>query len=348
MVKPRKAKIYKTKQQSRCGGSTVRKKKMRALGQMRNRPLPDEVRADDSDVRADDSDEEAAEEGGGAPPVNESADAPLSPEQHDATPSAAPPASQEPSSGPATSSHISSAPSAVAIDHSVPSTSQHHSRGYHPPKSPRRSARTASLQAAKTKTPLSPDEVISSPEELPIPPDEEEVLQGVAQALASSWRPLRPRRVSVLLDEAQDFLPVNDHRSRRPTISPLEASLLSDVAVPASKITYRLGRDIPLDYGEHHTGEFYAGNYNISKPLAEELMQSRHRCRTCQRLLKYQVVGYGAATTFTAICKNERCTFDKISKTDLDKIGKYYSKLNLTQVFQTLYLDTGFVGFPRD
>ena len=149
MVKPQKDKIYKTKQKSRCGGSTVRRKKMRALIQMKKRPLPDEVRADDSDVRADDSDEEAAEEGGGAPPVIESADVPLSPGNHDATPSAAPPASQEPSSGPATSS----APSSVAIDPSVPSTSKHHSRGYHPPKSPRRSARTALLQAAKTKTP---------------------------------------------------------------------------------------------------------------------------------------------------------------------------------------------------
>ena len=63
---------------------------------------------------------------------------------------------------------------------------------------------------------MSPDEV-APPEELPpapsgssIPPAEEESLQGVAQALASAYRPVPQQRVSVLLDEAQGFLPADD------------------------------------------------------------------------------------------------------------------------------------------
>ena len=74
-------------------------------------------------------------------------------------------------------------------------------------------------------------------------------------------------------------------------------------------------------------------------------MASKHRCRFCRRCIKFQVVGYGLATTFTAHCRNRNCVYDKIKATDTTLIGDYFYKTNLSHVYSTLHLDTGYVGY---
>ena len=216
------------------------------------------------------------------------------------------------------SSTTTTAPSTTDTLTAVPTSSRKHPPGYHPPRAPRRPARKSSLRAAKAlrSTSAPTDEVAAAPDEVAAAlHEEDEAIRGAAQAIASACRPIHSRRQSVLLQEAQDFLPADINRaSRRSTISPIDAAVLQDKNVPASKITYRLSRNIDLDYGEYATNEYSFGNYVISKEFADEMLQSRHRCRTCNRLIKYQVVGFGAASTFTGHCRNRACVFDKIKK----------------------------------
>ena len=54
------------------------------------------------------------------------------------------------------------------------------------------------------------------------------------------------------------------------------------------------------------------------------------------------------ASTFTAHCKNRNCVYDKIKATDTTLIGKYFYKTNLTHVYSTLQLDTGYVGYQGE
>ena len=183
-------------------------------------------------------------------------------------------------------------------------------------------------------------------EDTSLPPEEEEALRGVAQALASAYRQISARRVSALLQEAQSFVPADDSRaSRRYTISPLEAACMSDISTPGAKITYRLGRDIELEYGEYHTGEYSAGNYNINKEFAEQLITARHHCQWCNRRIKYKVVGHGAAQIFTGYCRNRGCAYNKVYEKDTEMIGQYYSKLNLSHVLETVMMDSSYAGY---
>ena len=161
------------------------------------------------------------------------------------------------------------------------------------------------------------------------------------------------RRTSALLQDAQHHLPADTDRAsrrRQPTISAisaLDATLLSDEAVPASKLTHRLGYDAQLDYGQYATRDYTSGHYQISVDLAKELMASRHQCRLCQKLIEYEVVGLGLASTFTAHCRNRNCVYDKIKKSDTALIGKYFYKTNLAHIYSTLNLDTGYVGYQE-
>ena len=117
--------------------------------------------------------------------------------------------------------------------------------------------------------------------------------------------------------------------------------------MPASKLTHRLGFDAQLDYGQYTTREYSSGHHLISVDLANELMASRHQCRFCQKLIKYEVVGLGLASTFTAHCRNRNCVYDKIKKSDTALIGKYFYKTNLAHIYSTLNLDTGYVGYQE-
>ena len=156
------------------------------------------------------------------------------------------------------------------------------------------------------------------------------------------------RRTSVLLQDAQQYLPADTDRAsrrRQPTvISALDATLLSDKAVPGSKLTHRLGFDAQLDYGQYTTREYSSGHHLNSVDLVRELMASIHHCRFCERRIKYELVGNGIAQTFTAHCRNENCIYDRIKKSETAKIGNFY-KINLAHVYSTLSLDTGYVGY---
>ena len=183
-------------------------------------------------------------------------------------------------------------------------------------------------------------DVVNHPEDTPPPStscisveETNEAIQGVAQALASFHRPIHPRCQSVLLQEAQNLLHADvDRASRRNPITPLnpiEQSLLSEHSIPGAKVTYRLTRDLELDYGEYATNEYAQGMYLVSKQFVEEHMRSKNRCRFCNRIIKYEIYGNGAASTFTGRCRNNYCVFDKIRDNDCFLMGKYYQKINL-------------------
>ena len=71
---------------------------------------------------------------------------------------------------------------------------------------------------------------------------------------------------------------VTDRASRRHTKSPIEAALLSDKSIPASKITYRLDRNIDLDYGEYATEDLIRGTYNnLLWPYSSDLVPEGYR-----------------------------------------------------------------------
>ena len=100
--------------------------------------------------------------------------------------------------------------------------------------------------------------------------DQMDAITGAATAIASAYRPIHNRHTSDLLQDAQHHLPADKDKAscrRQPiisAISALDATLLSEEAVPASQLTYRLGNDSQLDYGEYATQDYSSGHHLIN------------------------------------------------------------------------------------
>ena len=147
------------------GSAKILKLRMQRLRQMGKQRRPDDVAA-----------KPAADDRGGAPAVNPTADANPTADvlDNDEIVPAALQASQEPSAEPPIPLSTTTAPSSVA----TPSTSRKqpkHPSGYHTPRPPRRPAREEAVRAAKrlrSTSAESPDGVAAAAPEVVMPPED--------------------------------------------------------------------------------------------------------------------------------------------------------------------------------
>ena len=209
------------------------------------------------------------------------------------------------------------------------------------PYSPRRPQRYASLVAGKQarKAKYSSNEVS---EPLPSPGD---LAGGIASALPlpSQSKSTTYTRSQRHLDELSRVAEAMKPSSSKRGVDPLDDILLSGREVPGARRSYRLHQPILIDYG-NEWDDLIVDNRLVTMDFLNELYKCTTLCYKCDHIIKFEEVGFGAASTIISKCTNEYCDFDNTFKDYPRKLNNNYTA-NLSVTLETILQDSGFVGF---